>query len=53
MEMTMGNFTDSNVFVIGDFNAKCPSWLPSDKYKAAGRVLEPLFLQMGLASPVC
>ena len=48
MEMTMGNLTDSNALVIGDFNAKCPSWLPSDKYNAAGRVLEPLFLQMGL-----
>ena len=48
MEMTMGTLTDSNALVIGDFNAKCPSWLPSDKYNAAGRVLEPLFLQMGL-----
>ena len=31
MEMTMGNLTDSNALIIGDFNAKCPSWLPSDK----------------------
>ena len=36
------------VLLVGDFNAKSPSWLSSDGYNAAGRVLEPAFLQLGL-----
>lgn len=38
----------SHVVLVGDFNAKSPSWLASDNYSAAGHALEPTFLQLGL-----
>ncbi len=38
----------AQLVLVGDFNAKSPSWLPSDKYNTAGRILEPAFLQLGL-----
>ena len=38
----------TKVLLVGDFNAKSPSWLSSDCYNAAGLILEPLFLQLGL-----
>ena len=38
----------SHLVVVGDFNAKCPSWLPSDNYNPAGQILEPVLLQLGL-----
>ena len=38
--------------LVGDFNATSPSWLPSDAYNAAGAVLEPAFLQLGLTQHV-
>ena len=38
----------SDVFLLGDFNATSPSWLPSDTLNRAGSLLEPLFLQLSL-----
>ena len=40
------------VLLVGDFNATSPYWLPSDAYNAAGAVLEPAFLQLGLTQHV-
>ena len=42
------NLQRSDVTIIGDFNAKSPSWNPTDSSNAAGRILEPIFLQLGL-----
>lgn len=38
----------SDVLIVGDFNAKSQSWLPTDSGNAAGHVLEPAFLRLGL-----
>ena len=38
----------SDVVVVGDFNATSPAWCATDSYNAAGRLLEPVFLQLGL-----
>ena len=46
------DFHRADVFLLGDFNATIPPWLPSDSYKSAGSVLEPLFLQLSLSQLV-
>ena len=38
----------ADVVLVGDFNATSPSWCTSDTYNAAGKVLESVFLQLGL-----
>ena len=38
----------SDVVVVGDFNATSPAWCATDYYNAAGRLREPVFLQLGL-----
>ena len=40
--------TKSSVLLVGDFNAPCTSWLASDSTSAAGRLLEPAALSLGL-----
>ena len=37
-----------HLVLVGDFNAKSPSWQFSDDYNPAGHVLETTFLQLGL-----
>ena len=34
--------------MVGDFNATSPTWFFQDVYNAAGRLLEPVFNQLGL-----
>ena len=38
----------SEVLILWDFNATSPAWLSTDSLSAAGAVLQPLFLQLGL-----
>ena len=40
--------SDREVLLVGDFNAACSSWLDSDATSAAGHLLEPTFLLLGL-----
>ena len=38
----------TNLLLVGDFNAKSPSWNPSDSFNQAGQILEHEFLHLGL-----
>ena len=42
----------SEVLILGDFNTTSPAWLSPDSLSAAGAVLQPLFLQLGLTQHV-
>ena len=42
----------TNVLLVGDFNAKSPSWNPADSFNSAGQILEPEFLRLGLCQCV-
>ena len=44
----MIDFATTVVILLGDFNATSPAWLSSDNHYSAGRVLEPMSLQLGL-----
>ena len=42
------NFKRTELLLVGDLNARCPSWNPSDPLSAAGQMLAPEFLRLGL-----
>ena len=43
---------ESDLLLLGDFNATSPTWLSTDSLSAAGAVLQPFFLQLGLTQHV-
>ena len=48
MSVGKWNFKRTELLLVGDFNARCPSWNPSDPLSPAGQVLALEFLRLGL-----
>lgn len=42
------NLSHTHLVLVGDFNARSPSWCSTDRYNPAGKMLEQTFLQLGL-----
>ena len=50
LELTFGDLdlSSSDVVLVGDFNAISSTWCSSDRTNLPGRLLEPIFLSLGL-----
>ncbi len=46
------NLNRTQLALVGDFNARSPSWHAADSYNPAGRILEAVFLRLGLTQCV-